>query len=80
MSDEKPDEGAAERKAAPKALKFRALNGFSYPRPGGPVEIMTPGGKKVTSREIHVEAGAKGLVLPEDVAAELLAQGAIAKE
>jgi len=74
----------AERKAAsPKAATYRALTGFSYPRPGGAVEVeyaTDHGAKKVLSREIHVEAGATKLSLPDATVAALLSAGAIAKE
>jgi hypothetical protein len=58
---------------------YRALAGISYPRPGGPVEIASEFNpeKKRISREIHVEAGTEGLVLPDKVVAELLPRGAI---
>lgn len=69
----------AERKA-PKSATYRALLGFNYPRPGGPIETTSPGGKPIKSAEVRVEQGEKGLSLPEAVIPALLGMGAIVKE
>jgi hypothetical protein len=63
--------------AASRPTTYRALVGLSYPRPGGPIQTKSPGGKDITSAEIHVEAGTEGLDLPATTVAALLPQGAI---
>lgn len=82
MTDQKPETEAEApaRKAPPKGPTYRALRGFNYPRPGGPVKVKSPGGKDITSAEIRVEAGATGLSLPEAVVKSFDGAGVIEKE
>lgn len=68
---------AKDRPARAGGTTYRILEGFSYPRPEGPLETVSPFGKKVTTKEIRMESGTTASDLPAPVAVAALAQGLI---